>query len=105
MESVGKPVANLSNLTIRQLRELASSLGLPRYSLATKEGLVQAIGQRTQIPYGESSPETASPAAIPAFTAEPAQPTADVAPALGAPAVAEATQTQVVFLPRDPSWA
>ncbi|CAK6693071.1 DUF4912 domain-containing protein [Synechococcus sp. CBW1107] len=102
MESLGKAVANLSNLTIRQLRQLASSLGLPRYSLATKEGLVQAIGKRTQIPYGESSPEVGSAAPMPVSISEP---TDGVSPEPVVPVSVEAMQTQVVFLPRDPSWA
>ena len=102
MESLGKAVANLSNLTIRQLRQLASSLGLPRYSLATKEGLVQAIGKRTQIPYGESSPEAGSAAPMPVSISEP---TDGVSPEPVVPVSVEAMQTQVVFLPRDPSWA
>ncbi|MCT0226520.1 DUF4912 domain-containing protein [Synechococcus sp. CS-1328] len=109
MESLGKAVANLSNLTLRQLRQLASSLGLPRYSLATKEGLVQAIGQRTQIPYGESSPEAqitaAMPAAISTPISAPTEPTVGFTAAPVMAAVAEPSQTQVVFLPRDPSWA
>ncbi|MFY8149770.1 MAG: DUF4912 domain-containing protein [Prochlorococcaceae cyanobacterium] len=102
---MGKAVANLSNLTLRQLRQIAKTIGLPRYSLATKEGLVQAIGKRAQIP-SSSEAEPAPVAPTPVIIESIPEPTA-AAPAAPAPAMREvpAPQSQVVFLPRDPSWA
>ncbi|MFM7676150.1 MAG: DUF4912 domain-containing protein [Synechococcus sp.] len=96
-------MANMSNLTLRQLRQIAQTIGLPRYSLATKDALVQAIGQRIQIPSEPSTAITPPPpeAPVPAPAAE----SAPLTPAVAYTAPVESTPTQVVFLPRDPSWA
>ena len=70
-------------LTLRQLRQVASDLGVSLYSRKSKEELVEAISSRQ----GDQSINLA------ALEAEMA------------PASRPASQTRVVFLPRDPQWA
>ncbi|MFM2079650.1 MAG: hypothetical protein RLZZ219_332 [Cyanobacteriota bacterium] len=66
-------------MTLRQLRQVASELGVTLYSRKTKEELVSAIGERQgSLVLSESEP---------------------------AIAVAVRGETRVVFLPRDPQWA
>jgi hypothetical protein len=79
--SVSQSLSSLARLTLRQLRQVASELGVTLYSRKTKEELVNAIGQRQG---GLAVAE------------------ADTAVAPAAPAMAD---TRVVFLPRDPQWA
>jgi len=81
------PLSSLATQTLRQLRQIASELGVTLYSRKTKEELVEAISACQQ----EGAPD---PIDIqPRFTAE-------LAPARRADA-----ETRVVFLPRDPQWA
>ncbi|MFN5117386.1 MAG: DUF4912 domain-containing protein, partial [Cyanobacteriota bacterium] len=75
-------------LTLRQLRQVASDLGVSLYSRKTKEELVEAIGARQEEIGLSIEP---SLAAIEAKMAPAARPPAD--------------DTRVVFLPRDPQWA
>jgi hypothetical protein len=95
------PVANLASMSMRQLRELARTLGISRYSAQNREGLAEAIAGKTPL----KAPQ--SPAAAPVET--PAPPVE--APALQtieaelAPAPRPQAETRVVFLPRDPQWA
>ena len=70
-------------MTLRQLRQVASELGVTLYSRKTKEELVTAIGQRQGGLAGVTT----------AFEEEPA--IEAVPPG----------DTRVVFLPRDPQWA
>ena len=72
-------------MTLRQLRQVASELGVTLYSRKTKEELVSAIGQR-QGGLTEAGVERAP------STPEPSLPL-------------PTAQTRVVFLPRDPQWA
>jgi hypothetical protein len=67
-------------MTLRQLRQVASELGVTLYSRKTKEELVSAIGQRQG-------------GAVATLEAEE-----PIAPAAQG-------ETRVVFLPRDPQWA
>ncbi len=76
-------LSSLARLTLRQLRQLASDLGVTLYSRKSKEALVNAIAERQDRRGGD----------LKAIEAE-----------LHAPPVSEAT-TRVVFLPRDPQWA
>ncbi|AKN62327.1 Rho termination protein [Synechococcus sp. WH 8020] len=76
-------LSSLARLTLRQLRQMASDLGVTLYSRKSKEDLVSAIAERQDRREGDRE----------AMAAE-----------LHAPSMAEAT-TRVVFLPRDPQWA
>ncbi|MEI6030997.1 MAG: DUF4912 domain-containing protein [Synechococcaceae cyanobacterium ELA739] len=78
-----KPLSSLATQTLRQLRQIASDLGVTLYSRKSKEELVEAISCRHE----DDGP---SLAAIEAEMAPPSRPAAD---------------TRVVFLPRDPQWA
>jgi len=80
------PVLNLASMSLRQLREMARSIGILRYSGEKREGLVEVIAGRVS----EGSLPLADLAAL----------EAEMAPA---PRAAE--ETRVVFLPRDPQWA
>jgi len=104
------PVANLASMSMRQLRELARTLGISRYSAETKVGLAEAIA--TKAPITAEDEGVATPPAEVAPMAAMARPepveTAEELPAIEAslPAAPRPrTETQVVFLPRDPQWA
>ncbi|MCX5969157.1 MAG: DUF4912 domain-containing protein, partial [Cyanobacteria bacterium] len=74
-------ISRLASLSLRQLRDVARTLGISRYSAQDREGLAEAIGK--------SATERA------AETIEAELP----------PASRPAAETRVVFLPRDPQWA
>jgi hypothetical protein len=79
-------MAKLAALSLRQLRELARSIGILRYSSENREGLAEAIAGRVQdgtLPLED----------LAALEAEMA------------PAPRPEEETRVVFLPRDPQWA
>ena len=73
----------LARMTLRQLRQVASDLGVSLYSRKSKDELVDAISRR-QV---EAAPS------LQAIEAEMA------------PASRPQAETSVVFLPRDPQWA
>ena len=73
-------------MSLRQLREMARSIGIRRYSGEHREGLAEAIAGRVS----EGSLPLADLAALEAEMA---------------PAPRPAEETRVVFLPRDPQWA
>ena len=86
------PVFNLASLSLRQLRGMARSIGILRYSSENREGLTEAIAGRVN---DGSLPMTdlaglADLAALEAEMSPPPRPT---------------EETRVVFLPRDPQWA
>ena len=85
--SGGAPEA--SDLTLRQLRHMASNLGIGRYSRMLKDQLLRAIERQAPSP---GAPEQ-SPTDLRALEAGMA------------PAPRPEAQTSVVFLPRDPQWA
>ena len=89
------PLANLASLSMRQLRELARTLGIQRYSAQDRDSLAESIADRSA-----GRAETAA-AVTPA--AEP-RPVAAIEAEM-APAPRPAAETRVVFLPRDPQWA
>jgi len=106
------PFANLASLSIRQLREIARSLGVKRYSSEDRVGLADAIASR--LPEGdavvtESSTEAAAVSSdeLAVVSGFGAAASADLAAieAEMAPAPRPAAETRVVFLPRDPQWA
>ena len=71
-------------MTLRQLRQVASDLGVSLYSRKSKDELLSAINNRQPSPAGAAEAGlTTAPAGSAAFEAE----------------------TRVVFLPRDPQWA
>ena len=70
-------------MTLRQLRQMASDLGVTLYSRKSKEDLVSAIAERQERRGGD----------LKAIEAE-----------LTPPSQSQST-TRVVFLPRDPQWA
>ena len=106
------PFANLASLSIRQLREIARSLGVKRYSSEDRVGLADAIASR--LPDGEAVvTETSTEVAVVGSDGAAvvgsygAVASADLAAieAEMAPAPRPAAETRVVFLPRDPQWA
>ncbi|MFN9660224.1 MAG: DUF4912 domain-containing protein [Cyanobacteriota bacterium] len=80
------PVLNLASLSLRQLRDMARSIGILRYSSENREGLTEAIADR--VSQGHLPLED-----LVALEAEMA------------PAPRPTEETRVVFLPRDPQWA
>ena len=76
-------LSSLAMLTLRQLRQVASDLGVSLYSRKSKEELVEAIS----------------------FCQEEQDINLTVIEAEMAPAPRPAADTRVVFLPRDPQWA
>jgi hypothetical protein len=103
------PVANLASMSMRQLRELARTLGISRYSAQSREGLAEAIADRAATAReGESS---VPPAAQEAMLLSAETLSDSVESDLRsleeemAPAPRPQAETRVVFLPRDPQWA
>lgn len=80
---VTQALSSLARLTLRQLRQMASDLGVTLYSRKSKEALVSAIAERQ----GRKS-----------STAKPIE-------SEFSPAASSESKTRVVFLPRDPQWA
>jgi uncharacterized protein len=80
-----KTLTSLAMMTLRQLRQIASDLGVSLYSRKSKEELVEAISTR-QVEEDEGR-------SLERIEAEMA------------PAPRPAAETRVVFLPRDPQWA
>ena len=87
---VSKSLSSLARLTLRQLRRVASDLGVALYSRKSKEELLDAISHRQ-----EFSPPGTVEAAI---TLAELEEGLDDAPL-------PLADTRVVFLPRDPQWA
>ncbi|MEB3185087.1 MAG: DUF4912 domain-containing protein [Cyanobacteriota bacterium] len=82
-------VGDANDLTLRQLRQIASNLGIGRYSRMLKDQLLRAIEGRARAAASPGEP----PLDLRALESEMA------------PAPRPAAQTSVVFLPRDPQWA
>ena len=82
----------LSNLTLRQLRQEASKLSVPLYSRKTKAALIDLI-----IKYQNKSTKKTSKATT--------QNNLIVSSDAVVQTSNESVKTQVVFLPRDPEWA
>ncbi len=85
-------------MTLRQLRQVASDLGVSLYSRKTKEQLVDAINSRQPL---DSTTSDAEAPADQAWT----DPSLSSLEAGLAPAPRPESDTRVVFLPRDPQWA
>ncbi len=98
---VTQALTSLARLTIRQLRQMASDLGVTLYSRKSKKDLLNAIAVR------QEKRESDQLAADPSQT-EGNSPLKDAAEADITPATTglkENSTTRVVFLPRDPQWA
>ncbi|MFZ9850668.1 MAG: DUF4912 domain-containing protein, partial [Vulcanococcus sp.] len=81
---MSQSLSSLALMTLRQLRQVASELGVTLYSRKTKEELVSAIGQR------QGGLATTAVLSSPGLELDDTPPPSD---------------TRVVFLPRDPQWA
>ena len=99
------PFSSLARLTLRQLRTIASQLGVSLYSRKSKKALVEEIGQRPDTVLLES------PGASEFNGSESVQKEGSAAAPEGLPGM-DATEEmpapqdndRVVFLPRDPEW-
>ena len=83
IETVTQALTSLARLTLRQLRQMASDLGVTLYSRKSKQDLVSAIAER-------QDRVSESPAVTETELTESSRTDA---------------KTRVVFLPRDPQWA
>jgi hypothetical protein len=90
---VSQALSSLAKLTLRQLRQVASDLGVSLYSRKTKEQLVDAITSRQ--PQGSSDDGPDAP-----IWSEPSLSSLE---ATLAPALRPESTTRVVFLPGIPS--
>ncbi|MXW41449.1 MAG: DUF4912 domain-containing protein [Synechococcus sp. SB0668_bin_15] len=110
------PLSSLARLTLRQLRSIASQLGVTLYSRKRKSDLVQEIGQHSDAEdpashqasgsNGSQSVQKNGVAAAPHSPISQAVPRTSAPqsrPEAGASTVSE-DNDRVVFLPRDPEW-
>ena len=81
--AVTQALTSLARLTLRQLRQMASDLGVTLYSRKSKDALVSEIAERQERKSGDQK----------AIESELSAPTRST------------SSTRVVFLPRDPQWA
>lgn len=97
------PLSSLARLTLRQLRAIASQLGVSLYSRKSKNSLVQEIGQ-----HSSEAEDPASPQASESKGSEFVQKNGAVAAPQPQPEAETSTvpedNDRVVFLPRDPEW-
>jgi hypothetical protein len=84
-----------NDLTLRQLRQMASNLGIGRYSRMLKDQLLRAIQGKSDYQPEASQPGGDAPQGVDLRNIE-AEMTSAPRPA---------AQTSIVFLPRDPQWA
>ncbi|SAY38289.1 DUF4912 domain-containing protein [Candidatus Synechococcus spongiarum] len=106
-------LSSLARLTLRQLRSIASQLGVSLYSRKSKSALVQEIDQysREEQPASpQASESNGSESVQKSGAAAPQKPPGQAVPEASAPRPeAEASTVakdndRVVFLPRDPEW-
>jgi len=84
-------------MTLRQLRQIASDLGVSLYSRKSKEELLNEIHHVN----GEGDPSRSDPAP----SSGPSSPSLETLEAGFSAAPRPGAETKVVFLPRDPQWA
>ena len=84
-----------NDLTLRQLRQMASNLGIGRYSRMLKDQLLKAIERKSDSQPAASKPGGDAPEGVDLRSIE----------AEMSSAPRPDSQTAVVFLPRDPQWA
>jgi len=98
MTTSGFPLSgdeDTNELTLRQLRQMASNLGIGRYSRMLKDQLLRAIQGKSDYQPEASQPGGDAPQGVDLRNIE-AEMTSAPRPA---------AQTSIVFLPRDPQWA
>lgn len=98
MTTSGFPLSgdqDTNDLTLRQLRQMASNLGIGRYSRMLKDQLLRAIQGKS-----DSEPEVSQPGGDAPQGLDLRNIEAEMSSA-----PRPAAQTSVVFLPRDPQWA
>jgi len=98
MTTSGFPLSgdqDTNDLTLRQLRQMASNLGIGRYSRMLKDQLLRAIQRKSDSESEASQPGGDAPQGFDLRSIE----------AEMSSAPRPAAQTSVVFLPRDPQWA
>jgi hypothetical protein len=115
MAASGFPSENLGQLSLSQLRDIASRLGIGRLSRGLKRQLLLAMQSQGSSPEAEPLRDlglsSAAAASGPAPGGEAPRSGAGEAPqlpGLGAelpPSPSSQGETRVVFLPRDPQWA
>ena len=115
MAASGFPSERLSDMRLRQLRGLASRLGIARYSRMLKQQLVLAIESRASMNVEIGDPRSAAvPLASISNAEQPFEPSSSASAdpsslreieASLPPVPPPAGETRVVFLPRDPQWA
>ncbi|KKZ10646.1 MAG: Rho termination protein [Candidatus Synechococcus spongiarum 142] len=120
------PLSSLARLTLRQLRTIASQLGVSLYSRKSKQALVQEIGQHTGVEASSASPspesqgeaafvqtqtensataQTSQPTmVVPADLPEPQSQSSETSQSEADPSPSSQEGDSVVFLPRDPEW-
>jgi hypothetical protein len=115
MAASGFPSENLGQLSLRQVREVASRLGIGRYSRKLKQKLLLAMesqgsGHEAEIHGGLELPVAAAASGLGTGGGGLSSSPGD-APSLAAmeaqlpPRPSSQGETRVVFLPRDPQWA
>lgn len=93
LATVTQALTSLARMTLRQLRQVASGLGVGQYSRKPKNELAEEINAMQS-----GAPPDASEASEPSASLAELEADFTPAPRPGA-------QTKVVFLPRDPQWA
>ncbi len=88
---MNQSLSSLARLTLRQLRRVASDLGVALYSRKSKDELLDAISTKQEFSAGEKRVETALSLA-------------EMESGFGNTPL-PLPETRVVFLPRDPQWA
>jgi len=83
-------ITRMASLRMRQMREIARTLGISRYSAQGPEGVAEAISKSASDRTAATAQATEAAEVIQAELPPPSRPTCD---------------TRVVFLPRDPQWA
>ncbi|WP_411877019.1 DUF4912 domain-containing protein [Vulcanococcus limneticus] len=103
---MSQTLSSLARMTLRQLRQIASDLGVSLYSRKSKEELLSAISSR------QVGTETVADSSSVGFGAQDAGLAGSAAATNLAVLEAELpppprpdSETRVVFLPRDPQWA
>ncbi|MFM2431222.1 MAG: hypothetical protein RLZZ511_2435 [Cyanobacteriota bacterium] len=103
----------LAEMTLRQLRRVASLLGVSRYSRMRKEQLLQEIVERQDVAPGASSASTDGPTLVEAAKYDLGVAPSAVVANLALADVDEALpdlpagygESRIFLLPRDPQWA
>ena len=98
MTTSGFPLSgdqDTNDLTLRQLRQMASNLGIGRYSRMLKDQLLRAIQGKSDYQPEASQPGGDAPQGVDLRNIESEMSSAP----------RPAAQTSIVFLPRDPQWA